>query len=83
MTGGAIAAGRIGRVDGSAREGEEDLVERGPAQGYVLDGDAEVVHCAYRVHQSPGAIVDGHRDAVRGAVDPCFLAHAAEGLGDR
>src|SRR5262245_21892238 len=67
-------------VDGGAGQGEEDLVERGPAQPDVVDLDAEAVDGPDGlVHDGPPAL-DGHGEAAGGLVD-ARVARAQRGQG--
>ena len=55
-------------------QGEEDLVERRPAQADVVELDVGGGEQAHRIGEAGGAVVDGHGHPARRVVDPRLLA---------
>src|SRR5579859_7318790 len=74
-------AGR--RYGGLPGEGEEDLVERRPAQRDVLDGDAEAVQDPQHVHEAAAAVVHRHAGATLHGVGPRIAADPGQHVPDR
>src|SRR5260370_33684322 len=64
-------------------EGEEDLIEGGPAHRDVLDGGALLVQDPQRLHQAGAAVVHRYVGAAGGNVDPWTVTEFGQHFGDR